>query len=159
MNNNDLKNAWKDEDAIKEASGAKYDSIREAYKDKDSFWDGIVKVATETSTGQNTVGRIGGLVLDVATVIAPYGSKIDRLRSAGKQALNLNQTNNEMKDILKRAFTTDGGSFLRVRDQDGKISFKAIGATLIRLVVLSGALYLADYLGILSEFMAITGLR
>jgi len=49
---------------------------------------------------------------------------------------------------IKRAFTKDGGSFIRVRDEEGKIDIHAVGASIIRIAIAIGAIYLASLLGV-----------
>lgn len=146
-------------DELTEASGAKYDSVREAFAEGDRFFEKVGNVITKTVAGRNTVGKGLGLALDVVTMIAPAGSKIDRLRQKGKDLLNLNKDRNDMKNIIKRAFTTDGGGLLRIRDEDGNISVTAIGATLLRIALVVGVYYGAKKLGLpVSDILNTIGL-
>lgn len=49
---------------------------------------------------------------------------------------------------LKRAFTKDGGSLIKVRNEEGKIDLNAIYASIIRAIILILLLYLASILGV-----------
>lgn len=143
--------------AEQKASGAKYDSVREAYRSTDGFLSGVGEVIRSTALGQNTVGRVAGIGLNILEIVFPIG-KVSKLREAGKKALNLNKDKNDMKDAIKRAFTRDGGSFFRVRDEDGNISTETILASLIRGLLIVGVLYVAHLAGVLSEAMKVFSL-
>lgn len=108
--------------------------------------------------GQTAVGKVLGIGLDIITIVAPAGSKIDKIRSKAKQALNVNETHNEMKSALKRAFTADGGGFIRVRNKDGKLDKDAIIASAIRMAILIGGLWLANIAGVLDYVAGFLGL-
>lgn len=53
-----------------------------------------------------------------------------------------------LKEILQRTFSTGGGSFIKVRDEDGNIDLTCIIASAIRLVLIVGAFYLANAVGV-----------
>lgn len=133
-------------DSVPEDSKEYVDSLTDGKEEK-GFLKKALDKSKQTVAGNTKVGKAVGFGLDVLTFFAPHGSKIDRLRQKGKQALNLNNNKNDMKGILKRALTSDGGSFIRVRDEDGNISGTAIGATVIRIVLIIGIYYAAQQLG------------
>jgi hypothetical protein len=97
---------------------------------------------------ENTAGRKAGAVLDAITLFLPFGQKIDNARDAVRVLLE-RKNKPPMKKILKRAFSTDGGSWLKVRDEDGKIDATAIAASVIRAAVIIGVLYVANLAGVL----------
>ena len=45
-----------------------------------------------------------------------------------------------LAELLKRAFTNDGGSLVRIREEDGSISWKTVWALILRvgLILLAG---------------------
>lgn len=49
---------------------------------------------------------------------------------------------------LKRAFTKDGGSLIKVRNENGEIDFNTIVASILRAIILILLLYLASLLGV-----------
>lgn len=160
--NNDLENAYKsadkDGDGVPDLAEEKLDSVPDESKDQveedmrrnvdKGFFRKAIDKGRDTLAGETKVGKVVGFGLDVATFLAPHGSKIDTLRKKGKQALNLNKDKNDMKQVLKRALTSDGGSFIRVRDEDGNISGTAIGASVIRILLVVGIYYAAQQLGL-----------
>lgn len=107
---------------------------------------------------ENTAGRKAGAVLDAITLFLPFGQKIDNARHAVSVLLE-RKNKPPMKKILKRAFSTDGGSWLKVRDEDGKIDTTALAASVIRAAVIIGVLYVAEVAGVLDQFLAIVGLN
>jgi hypothetical protein len=95
--------------------------------------------------GESRAGRSAGALLDIAQVLLPGGVR------TGRQAAQLLINRKEqppMKKAIKRALTSDGGGFLRVRDEDGNLDGTAIAATAIRLVLILGLFYGANALGL-----------
>lgn len=92
--------------------------------------------------GENKAGRTAGIIFDI--ILLPF-QRIYTAREMAKTVINRKGT---MKKSLKRAFTNDGGSALRVRDENGHIDIHTIGATLIRLAILALVIWGASQLGI-----------
>lgn len=106
--------------------------------------------------GENKAGRIAGRLLDFATIVVPYGRQINTGREAVQLILE-RKKQPPMKDAISRALTGDGGGFIKVRNEEGKIDAAAIGATLIRLGILIGVLYAGKALGVLDQLMGFIG--
>lgn len=127
---------------------------------KDGLLKRIFRGVQKTIAGRNKAGKVIGFGLDVFTFFAPAGSKIDNLRQKGKQALNLNKDNNDMKDALKGLVSKEAWKKILVfTDEDGNFSFQESLTTIVQLAAIIGALYAADYFGVLEPLMAIVGLQ
>lgn len=117
LNNNDLndpsKYSDKDGDGVPDVAENQIDSVpedsKEYYESHSKKKKGIWQTAKQIIAGRNNVGKVIGFGLDTLTFFAPHGSKIDKLRQKGKQALNLNEqkfnyqsNNNDMDWLVNR---------------------------------------------------------
>lgn len=75
---------------FQKVKGDEIKDLRQAWADGDSFLEKVGNLVTKTAAGRNTVGRVLGSAIDVALMVAPHGSKIDRVRRTAKSALGLN---------------------------------------------------------------------
>lgn len=135
---------------LQKASGAKYETLEELReaRQKVNFWTKLKL----TWQGKTKVGKITGTALDIAELFAPSWAVKTR------DVIQTRTKPNNMKSILKRTFTTDGGSFFRVRNEDGEIDLEAAGASLLRGALIVGVLYLAKVLGVLEIATKIFGI-
>lgn len=160
---NTLNNYTDDEYLESEVAGkkAKDDGteISDYVEGKDSLLKRGFRTVKKTLAGSNKAGKIIGVGLDVLTFFAPAGSKIDSLRKKGKQALNLNEDKNDMKDALKGIFQKDAWKrILTFKDEDGNWSVQEALTTVVQSAFIIGVLYAADRLGILQPLLALLGL-
>lgn len=106
---------------------------------------------TRSLKGETKAGRVAGLVVDIASSFLPRG--VDRALGIIRQ-----QTERPMKKAIRRALSGEGGSLIRVRDENGNIDTTAIAATLIRVAIILLIYYAATWLGLgPAEILSVIG--
>jgi len=116
--------------------------LKEVWIGKESFFKKLTKTATKTALGQNTVGRILGIGLDVTSLFIP---QVESTRRKVKDTFNLNQQKFKYKgnmNILKKAFSLKGiKEFFKYRDENGNFSWEQVGVSLLQIAVFIAVAY------------------
>lgn len=155
------------EEDFEKVPGPSFDTVQEAWVEGDSFFEKVGNAISETALGRNTVGRVLGIGLDIGLGFVPHGNMISDIREKGKRLLGQSPRKFQYQSTekpmftkaLKRAFTTDGGGWLRIRDEDGNFSITAVTATIIRLVFLLALLWGGQKLGLpVEQILSLIGL-
>lgn len=152
-----LKDAWKDNDLEKAEVPEESEDYVNSLTDgkEEGFFKRAIEKGKQTLAGNTKAGKVVGFGLDLVTFFAPHGSKIDKLREKGKQALNLNKDKNDMKDAIIRGFTGDGGSLWRLKNEDGNVDTQYVLAFALRVVIVGAVVGALEALGIpVLDFLA-----
>lgn len=132
-------------------------------KKKSNFW----KAIRATIAGETTFGIIGREIKNIGKHFIPGGHLIDGVTD--KIGDSLKTEERKMFDkVFKRALSTDGGSLMRLREQNGRFSWVAALALAVRLAIVAGFLYVLhlmgvpvekgiDFLGKVLDFFSATG--
>jgi hypothetical protein len=99
-----------------------------------------------TLAGETGVGKVGASLKNVIKHFVPYGHQIDSATDAVGDQLKT-EKRPMLKKAIKRAFTTDGGGFVRLVDENGRFSLDYLLAVIIRGVGVAGGLLLIYWVG------------
>lgn len=101
-------------------------------------------------SAESEAGRTAKVIKDVFLSFVPWGKQVSNLSELVTDVIEPEQTKEKpmIGKALKRAFTGDGGSFIRLRDEDGSLSLTAILAGIIRAALIVGIFYAANALGL-----------
>lgn len=95
-------------------------------------------------------GRKAKAIKDFVLLFTPYGEDIASVSEfVSKRFINpKQQTDKPMKDIIGRVFTKSNGGFIRLWDELEGRDWKYYVAFILRIGIIIGAFYVADYLGL-----------
>lgn len=105
---------------------------------------------------ENRAGRRAKLIKDAVLVFAPWGPQVRTLTDVATHLLQPEPNPDAMlKDMILRALTADGGSFGRIRDEDGNIDRAALLAFALRVAIIGAAVAALEALGVpVLDFLA-----